>query len=206
MARIIEGGAQMFDASVFTRPSSQTLDYMQNRVQQFTQSLAAPALQFMETVYNRIAPFDYEQLGYMLKSANHYVEGMWMTNTIQPLVDIWQFQHAPMVMQRWIMAEPTVRQMYHNGEVEGYPDTYMDMNPTPAYGEDHRDWRLVMDGVFDDDEGFVEYFTETDPEYDSEYDELDIIDKDNIMTTWQNIQAHIEIGEDDPTSPNNGQL
>ena len=49
------------------------------------------------------------------------------------------------------MAQPDIRSLYHKGHCDGYSDTYVDMEPG-LVGEQHYDYRRVMDGVVEETE------------------------------------------------------
>lgn len=209
MVQIVSGGAVGFDAGVYMPPPPDTVNYLQNTMNQYMGMLGAPARQFYDTIADRVTSYDYEKLAYMAQAVVRNVEGMWMDNRIQPLYDIGHFQQAPQVMVRWLMAEPTIRKLYHNGEAEGYGENYVDNCPG-MIGEDHHDWQVVNDGImFEDDDGedySTEYFYESNPQYDPEYDSLNINDVANIMCSWTHMAEYARQKRDDPTSKWNAQL
>lgn len=95
-----------------------------------------------------------------------------------------QFRQANMTMQRWVMANPVVREQYLKNNIDGYSNTYENIFGD-AVGQNHYDYRRVMNGVVIDD----------DPEYEwkmYEYHdqlqigdrELDHYEKTLILNTW----------------------
>lgn len=70
----------------------------------------------------------------------------WDTLSVRRLGSIEEIQRAGPVMQRWVMAYPTVRERYLTNSLSGYADSY-----TNVYGDvigvDHVDYRRVMTGV-----------------------------------------------------------
>lgn len=209
MVQIVSGGVAAFDANVYVPPQPDTVEYLQTTMNNYFHRLGEPARQLYQTVADRITGYDYEKLGYMMQAVGRTVQNMWMDNVIQPLYEVGQMQHAPQVMVRWLMAEPTIRQLYHNGEAEGYGDRYVDYSPG-LIGEEHLDWQIVNDGVIhEDEEGVdycVDYFYDSDPRYDPEYDNLNVNDVANIMRTWTHMAAYAEAKLEDPTSKWNAQL
>jgi hypothetical protein len=114
-------------------------------------------------------------------------------------------QNASLTMQRWIMAEPTVRTLFHKQLCDGYSDTYVDMYPGRV-GEDHYDYRRVMNGVVvpheergGDATTYMEDLIPDDVE-------LDLNDQIDIISSWQFIQAKVAERNEDPTSKYNGTL
>lgn len=209
MVQIVSGGAMGFDAGLYIPPPPETVHYLQNTMGSYLQRLGEPARNFYQNVSDRVTGYDYERLGYMMQAVGRAVDGMWMDDVIQPLYDIGHFQHAPQTMVRWLMAEPTIRQMYHDGEAEGYGERYKDTSPGMV-GEDHHDWQVVNNGVYKEDEDGmdyeVDYFYDSNPQYDPEYDSLNVNDVANIMMSWKSMAAFAEARRADPTSKWNGQL
>ena len=74
------------------------------------------------------------------------VKSLLHPNAIVSLNTIDQVQSAKPIMQRYIMAQPSLRELYHRQLCDGYSDTYMDFQPD-AVGEDHYDYRRVMEHV-----------------------------------------------------------
>ncbi len=91
-------------------------------------------------------------------------------------------QKASPVMQRWIMANPNVRDLYMNNYCDGYSDSYVDVDPGNI-GVRHYDYRRVMDSVaIDTDDGFmVQYFHEDIHPLDKELTQRE---KYDILKTW----------------------
>lgn len=125
--------------------------------------------------------------------------------------DIWQLgqlQSAPPVMQRFIMANPFVRQMYHDQRIDGYSGTYEDYAPGQV-GPDHYDYRRVMDGVMivgdQESEADWEAVMYMDPLEEGDR-ELTSDQQADILSTWDVVEAYLKESTDDPTSPSGGKL
>lgn len=97
-----------------------------------------------------------------------------MADEIQYISKIAEFQHAP-TMQRWIMAEPTVRQMYFDQKLDGYSDTYSTTDKT--VGMMHLDYQKVIDGVYREDENGDISITEFYNLYEEHERPLDIMEQ-----------------------------
>lgn len=114
---------------------------------------------------------------------------------IAPLYMPDHFRLANLTMQRWVMAEPTVRQAFVDGQVCGYEDTYVDMEPG-AVGEHHSDWRHVMNGIVTDDGAYiyVDNYSEDKPK-------LSMGEITDILSTWSNAKLLMDCGVTDITDP-----
>lgn len=71
-------------------------------------------------------------------------------NYILPLTDIQQLQQATPVMQRWIMCQPDLRELYLQQNVDGYSDSYQNVFGKGVGTEDYN-YRRVIDGMLIDD-------------------------------------------------------
>jgi hypothetical protein len=125
---------------------------------------------------------------------------------IRPLSTLKEFQAAQPIMQRWIMANPAVREYHIRQECDGYNKTYVDIDPGKI-GEDHYDYRRVMNGVLQTDDDAKPFYTIFIADELLAGDrELDIGEKADILSGWRYVQAIIAEGVDDPTSINGGYL
>ena len=139
------------------------------------------------------------------RNAIRAVEGAFETPRIRELSTLGELTSANPLMQRWIMANPTVRGLYHSQRVDGYSDSYTDMQPGHV-GEDHYDYRRVMDGFMSTDESGHAKFTQyvenlVDGDRDLIFEEsLD------IQHGWSALEYFIALGKEDPTSSTGGSL
>ena len=69
---------------------------------------------------------------------------------IVPLQTFEQLQGADMVMQRWIMSHPQVRQLYLQQDIDGYSESYQNVFGSNV-GQTDYNYRMVMDGKFVDE-------------------------------------------------------
>jgi len=100
------------------------------------------------------------------------------------------------------MACPTVREMYHRQQCDGYSSTYVDFHPGDI-GKDHYDWRLVNTGLVvetPDDPNWewsaVNYLDDSDNDV-----FLSLREKLDIKATWAYVASLMVPGKEDPTSP-----
>jgi len=74
------------------------------------------------------------------------LQGFDRPDIILPLFSDESFKTAPLIMQRLIMADTEIRQMYQKHRIDGWSDTYIDAQPG-IIGHDHRDHRIAMNGI-----------------------------------------------------------
>ena len=205
MVMVIEGGIGGMDALMYPVYNPSHLQYFQNTIQQASQRLAGAGQQFIQKaqeVYERVNSSTAIQAARnvlkMVGNTFHNSTHIYQVNSLD------QFQSATTTMQRWIMAEPTVRALYHEQRCDGYSDTYIDVEPG-MIGDRHYDYRRVMDGVLvDDQESWVvkQYWDEL-----KEGDrDLTVDEKVDILNTWDIMRMFIDKGKEDPTSMLGGTL
>jgi hypothetical protein len=196
-----------FNAFIYPEKNAGGLQYLKNQFNNFTGVMTNTAQDFIKKSREQFERFNssaaIEFARNMVKSVIGTVDVS--TDRITTLWEVNHFQCASIPMQRWVMANPEVRELYHRQGCEGYSDTYVDMQPK-VKGEEHYDYRRVMDGVmrFDDDKGwFAKIYVEdlVDGDRDLTHGE-----KQDVLQTWSKLEYLIAIGKDDPTSPDGGYL
>lgn len=111
-------------------------------------------------------------------------------------------------MQNYLMANPTIRDLYNTQLCDGYSGTYVDVFPG-TIGDTHYHYRRVMDGVIQDIEdadGNYQWIAKTymDELFHGDR-ELDISEKSKILATWEVMDLFIKQRKD-PTKVNGGNL
>lgn len=147
------------------------------------------------SLYTMISTSDAVQA---LRNLTVKTENAWQSNVVTYLQTIEQVQCAPLVMQRYIMAQTDLRKMYLNGEVSGYGESYENLHGE-GIGAKHYDWRQVMSGiatVSDDSWQHTTYVEDT-----RDDTELTVFEKVDILRTWNVVQSALSAAEQDPTSP-----
>lgn len=210
MANFYDGGSTMFNALAYGAPHPSITQFLSERMENLSQMVHTAGVDFVQQARDAYERYSGDQAMRVMRAVNRAVTNFWQTDTIRPLVSIGQLQHAPLTMQRFLMAEPTTRKMYHQQRVDGYSESYVDIHPGDR-GQDHYDYRRVMQGfvvVDDADEEGMEGFSAT-----TYFDELlpDDVELDHgqqidILQSWDYLQAAIEKGGDDPTSRFNSAL
>lgn len=118
-------------------------------------------------------------------------------NAIYPLKTLEEFQTAPPGMRRWIMANPTVRELNQKQLIQGYEGKYVDNDPD-TIGNDNYDYRLVMDGIvnINKDSSYTNFFDEL--KYGDRRLTLD--EKIDILNTWDKLEDILKNTNEDPTN------
>lgn len=204
MAQVISGGEDAFRLMAFGIPAQQTLNYVESQYQQLRQVVGGVANQFIEGAYALYQKQSGEEAIRLAKATLRTASHFFQTNLIRPLPTIGDIQQAPIMMQRWIMADPVTRNLYHQNRIDGYSDSYVDLTPGVS-GEGHKDWEMVMSGRVvenatpGDDE--PEWISTTYVHGDEEEDPiLTLVEQNDILSTWDLIRTMFGPGKEDPTS------
>lgn len=195
--QITYGDADTFAAMTYAQPSARMVDYVRNEFVRAQQVMTDAGRAMLQRAHDSFQEFMSSDAFRIARAAMHHGMSMWGRNEIQRLPQVWRVQHAPVVMHRWIMAHPELRQLYHQQQCDGYSETYRDLSPG-VVGELHPDWRRVYDGELEEQDGglyFANYSEDNDlPEDALTYEQqTDIIEAHNTVSVaiWQNV---------DPTS------
>lgn len=208
MSMVIEGGDDVFNALVYGGPLHQsTATFLQQSASNFMSSLSTSAQAFFQAyspahIFKR---YDENEALRLARAAFRKVNNLWNADIIEPIHDIGKFQNAGSIMQRWIMANPMARQLFHNQQCFGYDGTYFDLEPG-LRGMDHYDYRRVVNGVFMDQpngEFAANIFFEELRDGDASLRHLEQMD---ILETWGALESYMRKRSDDPTDPKNGSL
>lgn len=206
MANLIpSGGAEGMLVSFYGMPHPATLAFIDRQVHQATDTLTAAGRQFMTRAEELYDKFSSSHAMRMMRAAARAATHFWESDTIRYLADIGAMQNAPPSMHRWIMAEPTIRELYHANRCDGYSDTYVDAFPSDV-GEAHYDYRRVTNGVVMETEDGGWKAATWNEDLLEEDRELSMEEKCDILDTWWGIKQVIEAGGEDPTSRYNADL
>ena len=197
-----------FDYLLFPDQNPNNQTFIQQQLSNFSNTLTETGKRFMETtkaIYEKINDSNAIR---MAKAAIRTAKGILHPNTIVHLDNLEYIRTAQPVMQRFIMAEPTIRQYYHEQKCDGYADTYVDIHPNKI-GDDHYDYRRVMGGIIQDsvdENGDYEWVSKNYLDEITEGDrELSFDEKVDILKTWDIMKMFMEAGED-PTNVFGGKL
>lgn len=197
--QVMSGDGATWNALVFGFNNPINTDYFKNQVESIRNVVTDATKSFFANAGEIYERFNGSQAMQLVRSALNMTSGIFQPQCVKPLVEINDFHQATITMQRWVMANPIVRQWYHDQRCDGYSDTYVDVSPG-LIGENHYDYRRVMDGVvqMNEEHGWIAKFY---PEDLLEGDrELLPDEKADIISTWEIVEMFMKAGEVDPTS------
>jgi len=211
MVRVVSGGVAEFNALAYQERHPSTLGFLQSQFQNAGRALTEAGARFMGGAKDLFDKFNGDEALRRARALARTVKNAFQRNEIRSIFDLAGAQSANQVMQRWVMANPIVREMYHDQRLDGYSDSYVDMHPGTR-GDDHYDYRMVVQGMVrevpkvDDEEedGWVASFYFEDPAEGERA--LDVSEQADILSTWDYVEAILKIGVDDPTNPLGGKL
>lgn len=190
-------GGDIMDVFAGGHLDNNTMQWLQDRNQSVLSTVTGYAREFFQQAQNLYTMVSASDAAMVLRNLRKKKEDSWSFDIV-PLVTLESLQTANPYMQRWIMAQPELRQRYLYQEVEGYGESYTNHHGE-AIGERHLDYRMVMDGVVTYDEnqfGYTQYHNNL-----ADGDrELTTFEKVDILRTWNVVQRYLDEGEDDPTS------
>lgn len=201
--QVITGGARTFSALAYQNQHPENQNYFAQKLQNFTQTfgdaVSNVAGGFMSNASELFDKFYGSEAVRLAKAAVRKVKSIWDRDDIRELFGIGEIQQAKLIMQRWIMAEPTYRHMYHEQRCDGFSNSYVDLEPG-AVGDAHYDYRRVMDGLLVDDEEegwsmthYIEDLREGDVD-------LELDEQLTILSVWDVVAMHAKAGGEDPGS------
>lgn len=208
MARLTIGNDAVFEAMRPTNYTAQVYDFVNdqvNKYQQFfggVQNCITDRIQQWQTAYVNT---DAARVGMALvrQFQSHFAP-----ESIRPLSDIWELQNAPTEMMRGIMAMPEARKLANKQMCNAYQGNYYDMFPT-AQPQEHRDYKLVYDGIVidspDDDVDYTYTLYGDDMVTEDAYQYLHVDQKHDIIAT-RNLMLAAMAEDIDFTDPMDGRL
>ena len=199
--QVIYGGNNVYNAILYGEQHPDNQRYFQRQIESISETLTDIGRSFFANVNDLYEQYNGAEAMRIARAAINNAQSLFRPNVVQSIFTMADMQTAPMVMQRWIMANPVVRDLYHQRRCDGYSDTYKDIYPGDV-GDTHYDYRRVMDGVVqtndEDDTWSVKFYLDelSDGDRDLLADE-----KVDILNTWEIAEMFIKAGLKDPTSP-----
>ena len=207
---VVYGGDIAFDSLAYgvdQHPANTS--YFQRQIESISNTLTDVGQTFFSNAQNLYQQVNNSETMRIARAALRSTVSLFQPNQILSIFDIHKMQNAPVVMQRWIMANPEARTLYHKQQIDGFSDTYRDVSPG-IVGEQHYDYRRVMNGIVQDDtdpEGndtwCVKYYPDELYEGDKELVHDERVD---ILSTYEILEAFLAIGKKDPTSQYDGMM
>jgi hypothetical protein len=198
--------ASQFDAIVYGEKHPNTVNYLRNQFNHYSDTLSEAGQNFLSRGASIFETFNNSESMRFVRNVVKEVLGNTNieTTVILSIFELNKLQSANLNMQRWIMANPAVRTLYHEQGCDGYSTTYIDNEPGRV-GDNHYDWRRVNDGIMhigEDNWTINQYFDEL-----KEGDrDLSVEEKSDILFTWSHLDFLMALGKEDPTSPEGSML
>ena len=153
---VVPNGSPMtFSMMLYPEQHQRNQSYIQEKISQVSTQLGAAVsdfgAKFIERAKNLYEQAYNSQAVLAAKAAIRATKGLFHPNAIVQLDSLDDLRSAQPVMQRYLMANPIVRELYNEQRIDGYSDTYVNVHGK-AIGHDHYDYRRVMDGIVVDHE------------------------------------------------------
>lgn len=192
-------GVDLMDIAAGGFLDSSTTSWIQDRTQALMNTVSATTANWFnqaKTFYQTITETDALSA---LRNLTAKVDQSWKGNNIHLCHNLTQLQSANPVQQRYLMAEPNLRQLYLNQSCEGYAGSYNNYHGD-AIGVNHYDYRRVTDGMLLVNDDHIEWndFYEAIPDNDKE---LELYEKADMIRNWNLVNIALDAHEMDPTSP-----
>ena len=199
MAVMISGDNSVFNALVYGAGNQSGREYMAMLNQQFMQCLTPDLYNYYSNIGNTVyAGIDQTEAMNRLRMVGGQFMNMFQPDMVAYLQTMEQMQMAGLSMQRWIMANPQVRELYQQGVINGYSESYYDWEPN-RNGAQQFDYRIVTNGVWVEDASGN--YSMTDWNHGGpDTEELTFEEQHCIMKTWDNVLRQMELRQKDPTS------
>lgn len=198
------GAADAWSAAVYGETNPSTAAFLANQFNNFGNSITDAGKQFYQASLDAFNHFNGSEAMKFARRVISSINGAFDTPYIHEYSTLKEFQNSSTLMQRWVMANPTIRGLYHRQMCDGYSDTYHDVEPG-LIGDRHYDYRRATQGLvkFEEDGGWKANIYFDDLKKDDR--ELMLEEQIAISNSWLALEALTALG-DDPTSPNGGKL
>lgn len=206
MANLIEASGDVFSALMHGRPTVNNRRFLSTQLNNASHVIGEHSRKFMDRAKSMFDSFDLDSIDRSLRAIKNKFDYRWQDHDVRQLSSVEDFQQAALRMQRWMMANPMARKLYHKERCHGWRDTYVDFEPG-VWGERHTDWMKVNNGLaVTDEEGNTSFTTYFDAFDEEGKEELTFSEQQDILQSWNYLEHYLRLGGDDPTSPSNGSL
>jgi len=205
MINLIYNHDNAFDAIVYGEQHPANLEFFRQQTRSLSETLTDAGRNFFSNVQQLHEQFNGSEAMRLTKAAIRASKSLFKPDIISSIFDVGEMQQAQPIMQRFIMANPVIRQMYHDQRCDGFGDSYVDMEPGKI-SDGHYDYRRVMHGMVQEsevDDWTASFYMEDLHEGDKH---LTMDEKVDVLQTWEIIEMFMAKGNEDPTSPFNNLL
>lgn len=188
-----------FSYNPFSHRTQGSIDAIRDHVSSMGRYLGDRAARLVSKVTDKVDEFfSRDNLEY---ERDLYNQSGRVDDILRACYDLESIARANPVQQRWIMANPNLRKLYNRQLIHGYQETYVDTEPD-VLGEDHKDYRLAVNGIMRSDENgydLIEWFFD---EVDVDDAILSVNEQFDIMDSWETTDLILKYSDVDPTSVN----
>jgi len=189
----------VWNAATRSAPSPRLTEHVRSQWDRVTEYASKTQRLVLETARRAYEDFNSSQTLSIVRSALGKINKRVTVERIMELTTLDQIRHAPVIMQRYLVANPTVRKMYNQQSIDGWAGSYMDCDPG-TIGDDHYDYRRATDCMFIEKDGRMQLTRYFDDLRDGDA-HLSFQDKCAVLMTWSATDALLAAQQDDPTSP-----
>ena len=205
MASIIYGDGNVLNAMLYGAPHPAVKNYLEQVNYQQQHNLTYEGRAFLDRSLEYIESITDHDALRVARAAMRMSDNLWHGDSVRALRDIGEIQQAPTSMMRWVMAQPYVRSCYHKQLCDGYSGEYIDYYPNQV-GEEHVDYQIVMNGLFEDTPDGMVATTYMSDAIDEEQ-ELSLDEQIDIQQiTWTEVERLMRKKKEDPVSRYNASL
>lgn len=202
---IITGGSVAFDSLLYGEDNQYVKSYLDQQISNISQLYGQAGTRIIDRtqqLYDIVNTSRVKEIG---RRALDLAAGMFRPNNIYECKTSHEVMTARPVMQKWIMANPKVRDLYNQGQCCGYGETYQPLLKE-ASGSSDVYYRRTMSGIISDsEEGPMATIYVEDGRIDEVIPELIFRDQFSILKSWRIAELMMNEGND-PTDPYGGKL
>jgi hypothetical protein len=148
--RIVQGGINAFNGLAYGEQSNDVIDFFRTQASNIPTLMGRYADNFKTAISDLYNTFYNDTVLQAARLAIHHAGSAATADCVKLFSELVHFQTASPLMQRYIMAEPTIRDAYHKQRIDGYSETYVDAEPGKI-GDAHYDYRRIMTGIVHED-------------------------------------------------------
>lgn len=196
------------DAELFGEPHQGTIRYLRERVERHAPRISGLLGGFLDDTREMFERYNGDRALRRIRTRLRQSSDSLRHDFVRPLRTIEDIQNAKPLMQRYVMANFVSRLLAERQEIDGYRGSHSVRHPERR-GLRDPDFMRVIDGVLfdrdyhdikthDDEDAWVAYqnlFEAAEDERD-----LDIVEQNDILSTWDVLEAFYEAKKKDPTS------